>query len=104
VKKKPAKKTLSKPSKFVIVRSTGAGVHCGVLVSKSDSSVTLRNARRIWRWFGANTLNELSQKGAEESRTRIAEPVPEISISGWHEIIPCSKLATENLSRSRWGA
>lgn len=90
--------------KFVIVRCYSAGVHCGVLTAKDGQEVTLKDARRIWRWRGANTLHELSQNGAEKEYTRISEVVPEISLSEVCETLPCSDAARENLSQSRWGS
>jgi hypothetical protein len=89
---------------FVIVRSRDAGVHCGTLENIADGGmVTLSDARRIWRWRGANTLSELSQRGAAEGWTRISEPVPDIIVIGACEVITCSVVARENLTRSRWG-
>lgn len=88
---------------FVIVRSRDAGVHCGTLENISNNGVVkLSDSRRIWRWRGANTLSELSQKGATEEWTRISEPVPEILIMGACEVITCAAIARENLKRSRW--
>lgn len=97
-------KTTAANGQFVLVRCTGAGVHCGIEVSRTDTTVTLRGARRVWRWRGANTLNELSLRGCDESYSRISEPVAEITLSGWHEILSCTPAARENLSRARWGA
>jgi hypothetical protein len=93
----------SQQKQFVIVRTRDAGVHCGTLENISDGgSVTLSDARRIWRWRGANTLNELSQQGAANDWTRISEPVPDILIIGACEVITCSAVARENLTQSRW--
>lgn len=39
--------------KEVIVRTYSAGVHVGELVSHKGTEVTLKNARRIWKWVGA---------------------------------------------------
>ena len=93
-------KKVSKP--FVVVRTYSAGVHVGTLVSRKGREVTLANARRVWRWRGANTLHELAQGGAAEEWTRISEPTPEIVLTEAVEIISASKAAAENLSRSRW--
>lgn len=90
--------------KFVIIRSENSGVHTGTLSAVDGSSVELSDSRRIWRWDGANTLSELSLRGAKLEYTRISEPVPEIVILGAIEIIPCSDAARENLTQSRWGA
>lgn len=89
---------------FVVVRTFSAGVHVGTLVSRRGKEVVLSNARRVWRWRGANTLHELAQKGAAEEWTRISEPTPEIVLTEAVEIITASKAAATNLSRSRWAA
>lgn len=95
---KPQKKS------FVLIRSRDSGVHCGTLENIADGGmVTLSDARRIWRWRGASTLSELSQRGADQDWTRISEPVPEIVVIGACEIISCSVAARENLTLSRWG-
>lgn len=44
---------------YVVVRTYSAGVHAGELVSQNGKEVTLKNARRIWYWRGANTLHEI---------------------------------------------
>lgn len=88
---------------FVLVRTSGAGVHCGTLAEQAGQAVLLKDARRIWRWRGANTLSELSVHGAAEEYTRIAEPVSEILLLTGLEVIPCTLKAKKNLSKSRWG-
>lgn len=97
-----AKKEDTKP--FVLIRSRDAGVHCGTLESADRDVVTLSSCRRVWRWGGANTLNELSLRGADQAYTRISEPVDRLTIIGACEIIPCTTEARQNLSISRWGA
>lgn len=93
----------SKKQPFVVVRIYSAGVHVGRLVARQGREVTLRDARRVWRWRGANTLHELSQHGADEkSHTRISEPVPEIVLTEAIEVLTASTEAAANLSRSRW--
>jgi hypothetical protein len=89
-------------SEFVIVRTFSAGVHCGLLIFQQGKEVHLRDARRIWRWRGANTLNEVSIKGVSDDYSRISEPVERIELTEAIEIIPCTDIARENLSRSRW--
>jgi hypothetical protein len=87
---------------FVLVRTRDAGVHCGTLQTLIDTVCTLAEARRVWRWRGANTLHELSLRGAAEEWTRISEPVPVIYLSQVIEVLPCSEEARKNLSKSRW--
>ena len=100
------KKTVKKiKNSVVVVRTFSAGVHVGVLVSRNGRDVELADARRIWRWSGANTLNELSQMGVDETgSTRISEPVPSITLTEAIEVIPCSIIGAANLQRSRWSS
>ena len=87
---------------FVLVRTYGAGVHCGTLSIQDGKNVTLTDARRIWRWRGANTLHEVSLHGIDEKWSRISEPVPVIELLEAIEVIPVSDAARGNLIRSRW--
>lgn len=89
---------------FVIVRTHSAGVHVGTLAEVNGTAVLLTDARRIWRWRGANSLHELSQDGAAEEYTRISKPVPRILLTQAVEVIPCSEKARKNLERSRWAS
>lgn len=89
---------------FVIVRTFSAGVHMGILAEFYETSVKLTDARRLYRWKGANTLHEISLDGCDEEWTRISEPVAIIHITQAIEIIPCTPKAIKNLSRSRWGS
>lgn len=87
--------------KYVVVRTVYAGVHHGVLAEDCGECVVLTDARRVWNWSGANSLHEIALHGpAEESR--ITEAVPEISVRGVIEVIPCTSAAEKNLRRSRW--
>lgn len=88
----------------VLIRTACAGVHVGELVEQDGDVVDLANAHRIWRWRGANTLHELSQRGAAQECTRISEPVPAIRLLGVVEILPCAEIAALNLRSPRWGA
>lgn len=88
---------------FVLVRTFSAGVHCGTLVESGGTAVVLTDARRVWRWLGANTLHELSLRGAEKDYTRISEVVGRILLTQAIEVIPCTPKAKKNLTESRWG-
>ena len=89
--------------KFVLVRTKDAGVHHGFLESIADTAVLLRESRRLWKWDGAFTLNEIALRGCEES-SRISEPVELILLTQAIEVIPCTPEAEVNLRRSRNGA
>jgi hypothetical protein len=67
----------------VIVRTYSAGVHVGTLAEpwvSADRPVTLKNARRIWKWTGANTLNEIATNGLNRKQSKISEPVAELQL------------------------
>ena len=93
VSKKPSSKS---KKEYVIVRASGAGVHAGVLVSRTKDEVTLADARRIWRWDTREdaqktyTLSDLARTGHAGSGGRISAPVPKIIVLGAHEVITCT--------------
>lgn len=86
----------TKKKQYVIVRCSGAGVWSGYLDKKTKGSVVLSKARRLWRWWSYFSLSELALHGPHPdklSENLYAEPMPQIEISGWCEILPCSKVA-----------
>ena len=88
--------------KMVLVRTYSAGVHFGEMVKRSGKEVELRNARRIWRWRGAHSLSELSQRGLDHSWSRVSEPVPSILLTEAIEIIACSTAAVKSIASCGW--
>jgi hypothetical protein len=86
---------------YVLVRTYSAGVHFGQIKSRDGEEIVLKDARRVWRWRGANTLNELSQKGPSTDWSRVSEPTPEILLK-WIEVMPCSKAGVEQFVRVAW--
>jgi hypothetical protein len=80
---------------FVLVRTYSAGVHFGYLEYREGKEVVLSNARRLWRWYGAFTLSEVSQDGVAP-HSRISKTVPEITLTEAIEIIPISEKAKES--------
>ena len=88
---------------YVVVRIRTAGVHIGTLVEWEEQCVTLSNARRIWRWRGANTLHEVALHGVDDDWSRISEAVDSIALLDAIEVIPCADSARTNLDLARWG-
>ena len=95
------KKSSNKP--YVVVRTFSAGVHVGVLESRSAAGklVILSDARRIWRWMGANTLHEISLHGVGPG-SRVSEPVASIFLTEAIEIIPCTPEGEKSLREATW--
>lgn len=87
----------------VIVRTYSAGVHFGYLAAKDGKEVRLTNSRRIWRWYGANTLSEIATSGLDGRRSRVATPV-EITLTEAIEIIDCTPAAVESIEAAQWAA
>lgn len=49
--------------KYVICRTSSAGVFAGNLEYRKGQEVILTNARRLWRWAGAASLSQLATDG-----------------------------------------
>jgi hypothetical protein len=83
--------------KYAVIRTYSAGVHAGVVKSINGKEVTLTNARRLWYWKGAFTLNAIALKGVGEG-SKISEAVPEILLTEAIEVIPATEEAQKNLT------
>lgn len=77
----------------VLIRSYSAGVHIGTLKSRDGQEVVLTNARRLWLWAGAFTLNAVATSGVDRKNSRISRAVPEITLTQAIEIIPVATSA-----------
>lgn len=94
---------MESPVKHVLVRTYSAGVHFGELLRRDGKEVVLANARRIWRWYGANTLNEIATKGLDAKRSRVSEPAL-LTLTEAIEIIDCTPEAVESIGAAKWAA
>ena len=74
-----------------IIRTYGAGVHIGTIETREGKEITLTNARRLWYWKGAFTLNAVAMKGVNRRESRISQPVPRITLLDSLEIIPITE-------------
>ena len=90
----------------VIVRANMAGVFFGTLVSKKKDQVLLSNARKIYRWQGANTVEDMADKGFVNSENcKITVVVSEIEIYGVAQTLTCTEKAINNIEKiSEWKA
>lgn len=87
--------------KAVIVRTYSAGVHFGYLARREGKEVDLVKSRRIWRWFGANTLSEIATSGLDVGKSRVAVPVT-ITLTEAIEIIDCTPAAVAKIEAAIW--
>jgi hypothetical protein len=65
----------------VIIRTYSDGVFiCDKLDAPWEGEgkpVTMHNARQLYYWEGANTLNEIALSGLDRKKSRISKPVSE---------------------------
>ena len=78
----------SKAGPEVLIRTYSAGVHIGTLKSRQGTEVELTNARRLWSWKGAFTLNAVVTNGVDRRESRISAPVSSIILTEAVEILP----------------
>jgi hypothetical protein len=82
----------------VIVRADRAGVFYGEIKERDGSEVVMTNVRRIWYWSGAATLSQLAVDGTcEPDACKFTVYVPEMTILGIIEIIPCTEKAITSI-------
>lgn len=85
--------------KHVIIRADRAGVFFGVLESKNGSEVELSNCRKLHYWDGAAAVQQLALDGVSKPENcRFTVIVPNITILGVIEIIPCSEKSIISLN------
>ena len=82
-----------KKGNYVIVRSNMAGVLCGTLESKTGTEVVLTDARKIYSWRGANTVEDIAIKGVDAENSRITVSVAEIVIDDVCQVLVATKEA-----------
>jgi hypothetical protein len=94
---KPAKKE-NLIGKYVIVRSHMAGVFFGILSAKNNNELTLKNARKLYYFSGANTVEDLAMQGALNGKEcKFTVFVPTIVIGSFEQILPCTEVAISNI-------
>ena len=86
-------------NKKVIVRADRAGVFFGNIKERIGSEVTMTNVRRLWFWSGAASLSQLAINGVTNRHDcKFTIVVPEMTILGVIEIIPCSDEAIKSIN------
>ena len=81
-----------------IIRADRAGVFYGEIKERNGNEVTMTNVRRLWFWAGANSLSQLAVDGvAKPEECKFTVYVPERTILGVIEIIPCTDKAIASI-------
>ena len=89
-----------KKEQYVIVRSNLAGVFCGTLENKNGTEVVLTNARKIYRWQGAYTVEDIAVKGLNVNTSQITVPVEKIIIDDVCQVLPTTDAAQKILTEA----
>ena len=84
--------------KKVIIRTYSAGVWFGTLAEKSGKEVILTDARRMWRWWAAESisLSGCALYGIRREDSKIIAPVSKVWLEAI-EIIPCTDVAIQSI-------
>lgn len=84
--------------KDVIIRTYSAGVWFGTLAQKAGKEVILKDARRMWRWWAAESisLSAVAIHGIKREKSKIAEAVNSVWLEAI-EIIPCTDIAVKSI-------
>jgi len=81
----------------VIVRTYSAGVFYGYLEERTGQEVVLRQARRMWQWYGAS-LSECAQSGTPDiSKCKFPEAVDRVELLQAIEILDLTDKAKKSL-------
>lgn len=77
-----------------IIRCDRAGVFFGEVKERNGREVTLANARRLWRWYGATECIQLAVEGVSKPREcMFTMRIPEMIVLDAIELLPCSDKA-----------
>ena len=87
---------------YVIIRTYSAGNWFGVLDQKAGNEVILKNARRMWRWWAAESisLSAVALYGLKPEKSKIVAPVDTVWLEAI-EIIPCTEIAIKSIKDAR---
>ncbi|MBD3747768.1 MAG: hypothetical protein IE932_16330 [Sphingopyxis terrae] len=86
--------------KYVVIRTTQAGVHAGKLVSHDGQSAELTESRRLWYWKVANKgafLSGVATEGLDHGQSKVGAPI-DVRLTDVCEIIPCNEKAAESIA------
>jgi len=89
---KPAETFSGMP--YVICRTYSAGVFAGYLEKRNNREVTLRKARRLWKWEGAASLSQLAMSGTSKPKAcKFPEEVDRVLLLEAVEVLDCTSRA-----------
>lgn len=85
-------------NKKYIIRCSYSGVLYGEIAKREGQEVTIRNARQLWYWSGANSLMQLANEGVKKPQDcKFTVTVAELVVLDAIEILPCTAVAVANI-------
>lgn len=97
-KYKQLKQNKMKTKQKFIVRCQNAGVFFGEVKSKTNTTITMTNVRKIHYWDGAAAVEEIAVNGVNNN-SRITLPIEIMELKDWIQILPCTKKSEEILNK-----
>lgn len=83
---------------YKLIRADRAGVFAGFLESQEGSTVVLKNARRIWAWYGACSLSQLATDGTSKPNDcKFPCEIAKIQVLGVIEILDVTAKAQKSI-------
>ena len=87
--------------RICIVRSNMAGVFFGLIEKiNPDKSVLISNARKIYYWEGAYTMEDLADKGIDVKKSKVTCEIESVLLSDYCQVIPLTDKALKILNNS----
>ena len=85
--------------KICVVRSNMAGVFFGKVDKiNDDRSLLMSEVRKIYYWKGANTVEDIAEKGIQNCKeSKITLTINTLLLSDFVQIIPASEIAIANI-------
>lgn len=81
-----------------IVRCDRSGVFYGEIEKRDGQDVTMKNARCLWRWYGAASLMQLALEGVKQPKDcMFTVTVDRLEVLDAIEILPCTDAAVESI-------
>lgn len=92
------KEEINMENKYCIIRGDRSGVFFGQIAGRNGQEVELRNARKLWYWDGACSVEQLAVDGvAKPHDCKFTVVVPEIVVTDAIQILLCSDKAAKIL-------
>ena len=81
-----------------IVRCDRSGVFYGEIESRAGQDVVMKNARCLWRWYGAASLMQLALEGVKQPKDcKFTVTVGSLEVLDAIEILPCTDAAVKSI-------